>query len=136
MTDTTIIEMDGSFHGNLPDDSGHFGQYGGRFVAETLMGPLQELADAYEEFKSHPAFIKEFDQDLAHYVGRPSPLYYAERLSQKIGGARIYLKREDLNHTGAHKINNTIGQALLAKRMGKTRIIAETGVCNLERCLE
>ena len=111
----------------LPDDSGHFGPYGGRFVAETLMGPLDELRAAYARYIQDPAFLKEFDTDLRHYVGRPSPLYYAERLTTRLGGARIYLKREDLNHTGAHKINNTIGQALLAQRMGKTRIIAETG---------
>ncbi len=110
-----------------PDASGHFGRYGGRFVAETLMGPLQELAAAYDAARVDPAFIAAFEDDLAHYVGRPSPIYHAERLSRENGGARILLKREDLNHTGAHKINNTIGQALLASRMGKTRIIAETG---------
>ena len=110
-----------------PDASGHFGRYGGRFVAETLIGPLDELAAAYDAAKVDPAFIAEFEADLAHYVGRPSPIYHAERLSREAGGARILLKREDLNHTGAHKINNTIGQALLASRMGKTRIIAETG---------
>ena len=110
-----------------PDASGHFGRYGGRFVAETLMDPLDELAAAYDAAKVDPAFIAEFEADLAHYVGRPSPIYHAERLSREAGGARILLKREDLNHTGAHKINNTIGQALLASRMGKTRIIAETG---------
>ncbi len=112
---------------DLPDSNGHFGPYGGRFVAETLMVPLEELRLAYERFRNDPAFLAEFDRDLAHYVGRPSPLYHAERWSQHLGGAQIYLKREDLNHTGAHKINNTIGQALLARRMGKTRIIAETG---------
>lgn len=127
MADTTILISDDVLQTNLPDDAGHFGKYGGRFVAETLMGPLDELAEAYETYKSNPAFIEEFDKDLAHYVGRPSPLYFAERLTEELGGAKIYLKREDLNHTGAHKINNTIGQALLAKRMGKTRIIAETG---------
>ena len=110
-----------------PDASGHFGRYGGRFVAETLIGPLNELAAAYDAARVDPAFIAEFERDLAHYVGRPSPIYFAERLSRENGGARILLKREDLNHTGAHKINNTIGQALLASRMGKTRIIAETG---------
>ena len=110
-----------------PDASGHFGRYGGRFVAETLMEPLQELAAAYDAARVDPAFIEEFERDLAHYVGRPSPIYFAERLSRENGGARILLKREDLNHTGAHKINNTIGQGLLASRMGKTRIIAETG---------
>jgi len=112
---------------DLPDESGHFGIYGGRFVAETLMPPLEELTDAYHRYLRDADFLAELDADLANYVGRPSPLYYAERLTQQVGGARIYLKREDLNHTGAHKINNTVGQALLAKRMGKTRIIAETG---------
>ncbi|MEK7323149.1 MAG: tryptophan synthase subunit beta [Pseudomonadota bacterium] len=112
---------------SLPDANGHFGVYGGRFVAETLMEPLEELRLAYEKYRSDPAFLAEFDADLSHYVGRPSPLYFAERWSRDLGGAKLYLKREDLNHTGAHKINNTIGQALLAKRMGKTRIIAETG---------
>ncbi|MCL4315903.1 MAG: tryptophan synthase subunit beta [Gammaproteobacteria bacterium] len=111
----------------LPDANGHFGPYGGRFVAETLMQPLEELCLAYERYRNDPEFIAEFEHDLKHYVGRPSPLYFAQRWSRQLGGARIYLKREDLNHTGAHKINNTIGQALLAKRMGKTRIIAETG---------
>ncbi len=110
-----------------PDANGHFGRYGGRFVAETLMGPIAELAAAYDTAKADRAFQQAFDKDLAHYVGRPSPIYHAERLSDAVGGARILLKREDLNHTGAHKINNTIGQALLASRMGKTRIIAETG---------
>ncbi len=111
----------------LPDRDGHFGPYGGRFVAETLMGPLEELRRAYERFRRDPDFVAELDADFAHYVGRPSPLYHARRWSRELGGAQIYLKREDLNHTGAHKINNTIGQALLARRMGKTRIIAETG---------
>ena len=111
----------------MPDDAGHFGPYGGMFVAETLMGPLRELREAYEKYLADPDFQAELDFELQQYVGRPSPLYYAERWSQTLGGARIYLKREDLNHTGAHKINNTVGQALLAKRMGKTRIIAETG---------
>jgi len=111
----------------LPDAEGHFGPYGGRFVAETLMEPLEELRLAYERYRNEPGFLAEFDADLSTYVGRPSPLYLAERWSRELGGAKIYLKREDLNHTGAHKINNTIGQALLAKRMGKTRIIAETG---------
>ncbi len=110
-----------------PDASGHFGRFGGRFVAETLIGPLHELAAAYDAARMDPAFIAEFDHDLEHYVGRPSPIYEATRLTRQVGGARILLKREDLNHTGAHKINNTIGQALLASRMGKTRIIAETG---------
>lgn len=112
---------------NFPDDSGHFGKYGGMFVAETLMEPLEELRQAYQRYLADPEFQAELDADLAYFVGRPSPLYHAERLSQKLGGAQIYLKREDLNHTGAHKINNTVGQGLLAKRMGKTRIIAETG---------
>ncbi|MBL4762702.1 MAG: tryptophan synthase subunit beta [Gammaproteobacteria bacterium] len=112
---------------DLPDANGHFGQYGGVFVAETLMQPLAELRQAYEKYLSDPEFMKELDEDLAHFVGRPSPLYLAARWSKSLGGARIYLKREDLNHTGAHKINNTVGQALLAQRLGKTRIIAETG---------
>jgi len=111
----------------LPDERGHFGIYGGIFVAETLMEPLAELRQAYERYRIDPDFLRELKHDLKHFVGRPSPLYFAERWSEKIGGARIYLKREDLNHTGAHKINNTVGQALLARRMGKTRIIAETG---------
>jgi tryptophan synthase beta chain len=111
----------------MPDDRGHFGEYGGIFVSETLMEPLRELREAYDALKLDPAFQAELDADLTNYVGRPSPLYFAEHWSRKLGGARIYLKREDLNHTGAHKINNTVGQALLAKKMGKTRIIAETG---------
>jgi tryptophan synthase beta chain len=119
---------DNSTHsGPLPDERGHFGTFGGRFVAETLMAPLDELNVAYRKYLQDPDFLAELDKDLAHFVGRPSPLYYAERWSNELGGARIYLKREDLNHTGAHKINNTVGQALLARRMGKTRIIAETG---------
>jgi len=113
--------------GSLPDEKGHFGPYGGKFIAETLMEPIDELIQAYEKYRNDPEFIKELDHDLTHFVGRPSPLYYAERWSEHLGGAQIYLKREDLNHTGAHKINNTVGQALLAKRMGKKRIIAETG---------
>jgi tryptophan synthase beta chain len=112
---------------NMPDGRGHFGPYGGIFVAETLMEPLEELRQAYEKYMQDEQFLAELDADLQHYVGRPSPLYHAERWSRELGGAQIYLKREDLNHTGAHKVNNTIGQALLAKRMGKTRIIAETG---------
>jgi tryptophan synthase beta chain len=112
---------------DLPDEHGHFGPYGGIFVAETLMEPLDELRVAYQRYVKDPEFLAELDADLRHYVGRPSPVYHAERLSRELGGAQIYLKREDLNHTGAHKINNTIGQALLARRMGKTRIIAETG---------
>ena len=114
-------------YSRYPDASGHFGRHGGRFVAETLIGPLEELAAAYDAARVDPAFIAAFEKDLKHYVGRPSPIYHAERLSRENGGAQILLKREDLNHTGAHKINNTIGQALLASRMGKTRIIAETG---------
>jgi tryptophan synthase beta chain len=112
---------------NMPDERGHFGPYGGMFVADTLMPPIQELNAAYQQYLKDPDFIAELDADLKHYVGRPSPLYHAERWSRELGGAQIYLKREDLNHTGAHKVNNTVGQALLAKRMGKTRIIAETG---------
>ena len=111
----------------FPDASGHFGVYGGTFVSETLIAPLAELAAAYDHYRVQPEFIAELEYDYKHYVGRPSPIYEAERLSKHVGGARILLKREDLNHTGAHKINNTIGQAMLAKRMGKTRIIAETG---------
>jgi tryptophan synthase beta chain len=111
----------------MPDARGHFGPYGGMFVAETLIPPIQDLSAAYQKYLQDPDFISELDADLQHYVGRPSPLYYAERWSRELGGAQIYLKREDLNHTGSHKINNTVGQALLAKRMGKTRIIAETG---------
>jgi tryptophan synthase beta chain len=112
---------------SFPDERGHFGPYGGKFVAETLMAPLEELTVAYNEALADPAFIELLDEELRQYVGRPSPLYFAERWSKKLGGARIYLKREDLNHTGAHKVNNTVGQALLAQRMGKTRVIAETG---------
>ena len=114
-------------YARFPDARGHFGNYGGRFVAETLMEPLRQLEEAYARLKDDPAFRAELDRDYAHYVGRPSPLYHCERLSKAWGGAQVWLKREDLNHTGAHKINNTIGQALLAKHLGKTRIIAETG---------
>ncbi len=110
-----------------PDAQGHFGQFGGRYVAETLMPALLELEEAYREALADPTFQEEFEYYLAQYVGRPSPLYFAERLSEHLGGAKIYLKREDLNHTGAHKVNNTVGQALLAKRMGKKKVIAETG---------
>jgi len=110
-----------------PDAHGRFGRYGGQYVAETLMAPLAELTAAYLRLRDDPEFIAELDRDLKHYVGRPSPVYHAERLSRHVGGARILLKREDLNHTGAHKINNTVGQALVARHMGKTRIIAETG---------
>jgi len=115
----------GPYH--WPDQRGHFGPYGGMFVPETLMHPLIELREAYERYLNDPDFVRELDNDLRDYVGRPSPLYHAERWSRELGGAQIYLKREDLNHTGAHKVNNTVGQALLARRMGKTRIIAETG---------
>ena len=114
-------------YSSMPDESGHFGIYGGIFASETLMQALDELREAYEKIKTDKQFQAQFDEDLAQYVGRPSPLYFAERLTEKVGGAKIYLKREDLNHTGAHKINNTIGQGLLAKMMGKKRIIAETG---------
>ncbi|MHB1428237.1 MAG: tryptophan synthase subunit beta [Rhodocyclaceae bacterium] len=111
----------------MPDEHGHFGKYGGIFVAETLIPALTELDEAYASAKNDPAFRAEFEYELAHYVGRPSPIYHARRWSEALGGAQIYLKREDLNHTGAHKINNGIGQALLARRMGKPRVIAETG---------
>ena len=111
----------------FPDARGHFGPYGGRFVSETLMEPLRRLEEAYARLKNDPAFVAELDEDLKHYVGRPSPLYHARRLTKAWGGAQVWLKREDLNHTGAHKVNNTVGQALLAKHLGKTRIIAETG---------
>jgi tryptophan synthase beta chain len=116
-----------NYFATFPDEKGHFGPYGGRFVGETLMGAIYELEEAYDKYKNDPQFQAEMDKDLAEFVGRPSPIYFAENWTNKLGGARIYLKREDLNHTGAHKVNNTIGQALLAKRMGKTRIIAETG---------
>jgi len=111
----------------LPDKNGHFGQFGGRYVPETLMPALRELEEAYAHFRHDRTFREEFEYYLRQYVGRPNPLYFAEKLTKKFGGARIYLKREDLNHTGAHKVNNTIGQGLLAKRMGKKRVIAETG---------
>ncbi|BCG63714.1 MAG: tryptophan synthase beta chain [Methyloprofundus sp.] len=111
----------------MPDERGHFGPYGGLFVAETLIPAVEELDAAHKKYMTDAEFMAELDKDFQHYVGRPSPLYHAERWSRELGGAQIYLKREDLNHTGAHKINNTIGQILLAKRMGKTRIIAETG---------
>ena len=122
MSDSKSIDF-----ASVPDQRGHFGPYGGRFVSETLMDALDELDQLYGKLKDDPEFQAEFDRDLAHYVGRPSPLYFAERLTSQIGGAQIWLKREDLNHTGAHKVNNTIGQALLAKHMGKPRVIAETG---------
>jgi len=123
-TDNTEKMID---YAAVPDERGHFGIYGGRFVSETLMQALDELDDAYRRFSDDKDFQAQFDADLAYYVGRPSPLYHAERLSRETGGAQIFLKREDLNHTGAHKVNNTIGQALLARAMGKNRVIAETG---------
>ena len=110
-----------------PDERGHFGLYGGRYVAETLMPLISEVGAAYEEAKNDPAFHEEMGRFHKHYTGRPSPLYFAERLTAHLGGARIYFKRDELNHTGSHKINNCLGQILLARRMGKTRIIAETG---------
>jgi tryptophan synthase beta chain len=112
---------------DLPDERGHFGPYGGVFVAETLVAALDELKASYLRLRDDPEFVGEFEHELAHYVGRPSPVYHAQRWSRELGGAQIWLKREDLNHTGAHKINNCIGQALLAKRLGKRRVIAETG---------
>ena len=112
---------------SLPDERGHFGPYGGVFVAETLIRALDELKEQYARYRADPEFVAEFEDELAHYVGRPSPVYHAKRWSAKVGGAQLWLKREDLNHTGAHKINNCIGQALLAKRLGKRRVIAETG---------
>ena len=121
------IDINPDLYAQVPDEHGRFGIYGGKFVAETLMSALAELESLYNDLKDDPAFLREFDLDLAHYVGRPSPLYEAARWSDIIGGGRIYLKREDLNHTGAHKVNNTIGQSLLAKYMGKKRVIAETG---------
>jgi tryptophan synthase beta chain len=122
MSNTDVFDFN-----DYPDASGHFGDFGGIYVAETLIAPLAELEAAYGRYKDDPQFVAELARDYKHYVGRPSPIYEAERLSAHVGGARILLKREDLNHTGAHKINNTIGQAMLARRMGKTRIIAETG---------
>ena len=124
---TQSPESKGPDYKAFPDQNGHFGRFGGRFVSETLMAALDELDDMYRRLKDDPQFQADFDYDLAHYVGRPSPLYLAERWTKQLGGARIWLKREDLNHTGAHKVNNTIGQALLAKHMGKKRVIAETG---------
>jgi len=111
----------------LPDERGHFGPYGGVFVAETLIRALDELRSEYARYRNEPAFVAELENELSHYVGRPTPVYHAQRWSRELGGAQIWLKREDLNHTGAHKINNCIGQALLARRMGKPRVIAETG---------
>src|SRR5437016_9993365 len=122
----TAVPQPNSFR-NGPDDRGHFGQFGGRFVAETLMPLILSLQEAYEQAKADPSFQQEMDGHLKHYVGRPSPLYFAERLTEHLGGAKIYLKREELNHTGSHKVNNVLGQILLARRMGKKRIIAETG---------
>lgn len=123
----TLIDKDVVDFKNFPDSHGHFGRYGGQFVAETLMEALRELDETYQRYRNDADFLAEFERDLADYVGRPSPLYHAARWSEKLGGAQIYLKREDLNHTGAHKVNNTVGQALLAKRLGKKRVIAETG---------
>ncbi|MEH6588239.1 MAG: tryptophan synthase subunit beta [Halioglobus sp.] len=120
-------EIKNSQFAAVPDEEGRFGGYGGRYVAETLMAALDELEALYDRLKNEESFQRELDEDLAHYVGRPSPLYEATRWAERVGGARIFLKREDLNHTGAHKINNTVGQALLAKHMGKKRVIAETG---------
>ena len=125
--DLSNIDLSKIDWSKLPDENGHFGIYGGCFASETLIEAIQELNDAYTTLKDDPTFQQAIDDDLRYYVGRPSPLYHAERWSKELGGAQIYLKREDLNHTGAHKINNTIGQALLAKHMGKPRIIAETG---------
>jgi len=122
MTDTSKSDLV-----NAPDSHGRFGPYGGQYVPETLMGAVHQLEDQYEQARKDKSFWEELDWYLKHYVGRPSPLYFARRLTERLGGAKVYLKREDLNHTGAHKINNTLGQALLAKRMGKKRIIAETG---------
>ena len=121
------VDISPELFASVPDEHGRFGQFGGKFVAETLMTALADLEKLYRDLSKDPEFQREFDEDLAHYVGRPSPLYEAKRMSDHIGGARIFLKREDLNHTGAHKVNNTIGQALLAKHMGKKRVIAETG---------
>ena len=122
--------MSEAFDGNnyaQPTQDGHFGEFGGRFVAETLTHALDGLATLYNDMKNDPEFRRELHHDLTHYVGRPTPLYFAQRMTAELGGAAVYLKREDLNHTGAHKVCNTIGQALLAKRMGKPRVIAETG---------
>ncbi|KAB2897903.1 MAG: tryptophan synthase subunit beta [Dokdonella sp.] len=126
MPTATLASPPADYH-SYPDADGRFGAYGGSYVAETLIAPLAELRAAYERLRVDPAFIAEFERDLTHYVGRPSPIYHAQRLSRELGGAQILFKREDLNHTGAHKINNTIGQALVARAMGKRRVIAETG---------
>src|SRR5436305_13211880 len=123
----TIGAMSAIPHAAVPDASGHFGPYGGVFVPETLIFALQQLEAEYRKAQADPKFHEQFDYYLREFVGRPSRLYFARRLTEKLGGAKIYLKREDLNHTGAHKINNTIGQALLTRRMGKKRVIAETG---------
>ena len=122
-----MTEITAELLASTPDRQGRFGDYGGRFVSETLISALDELDQLYSRLSADPEFQRELNEDLVHYVGRPSPLYEAKRWAEKLGGARIFLKREDLNHTGAHKVNNTVGQALLAKYMGKTRIIAETG---------
>jgi tryptophan synthase beta chain len=124
---TATEPFDGKLSQHYPDKKGHFGVYGGSFIAETLMDPVSELQEAYERYRLDNEFITEFEWELKNFVGRPNPLYHARRWSNELGGAQIWLKREDLNHTGAHKINNTVGQALLARRMGKKRIIAETG---------
>ena len=116
-----------AIYASVPDVEGHYGSYGGKYVAETLMSALVDLEELYRRLSADADFQRELDEDLANYVGRPSPLYEARRWSERVGGARIFLKREDLNHTGAHKVNNTVGQALLAKHMGKRRVIAETG---------
>lgn len=124
---TAVESEEGRIFEKSPDSKGHFGIYGGSFIAETLMDPVRELQEAYEHYRLDPDFVAEFNWELKNFVGRPNPLYHARRMSDELGGAQIWLKREDLNHTGAHKINNTVGQALLARRMGKKRIIAETG---------
>lgn len=126
-TQAPELSVDSKISTEYPDKRGHFGIYGGSFIAETLMDPVSELQEAYEKYRTDPEFIAEFEWELKNFVGRPNPLYHARRWSDEGGGAQIWLKREDLNHTGAHKINNTVGQALLARRMGKKRIIAETG---------
>ncbi len=124
---TAVESVEGKLSQQFPDSRGHFGVYGGSFIAETLMDPVSELQEAYAHYRLDKEFIAEFEWELKNFVGRPNPLYHARRMSSELGGAQIWLKREDLNHTGAHKINNTVGQALLARRMGKKRIIAETG---------